>query len=410
MSLPLLEGVRILELALLMPADHVGSILADLGADVIKVEQPPYGDYVRELGGTLGPGISEFHLFYNRNKRSLALNLRSEEGQKIFHQLVAESDVVYESGTPGTREKLRADYESCRAINPNIIYASFPGYGYKSPYNNMPAHGWGVYAFTNSSPIERMEDGRLRRGETPEGGFTDPGPFIAALSIVSAVIRKLRTGEGARLDMAMSDPLIYAQHSEAFKLLNDYPVFVPHSAPPGRSNSIRFNYYECGDGGIIAFQAVEKKFWDNFCRVVKRDDWISTGDWPITIDFGTDEPEIEQEMIKIFKTKPLKEWMRILSEADIPVSPGYTLDQVLQDPHVAERGLISEYDHPGFGPIKQIGFPLLMDGAKFRTSRYAPFAGQHNEEILKSLSYSDAEILTFKENKIIGEDTRLQSK
>ena len=221
MTFPLLEGVRVLEMALLMPADQVAANLADLGADVIKVEQPPYGDYVRDLGGILAPGISQFHLFHNRNKRSLALDLRTDEGQKIFHKLVATADVLYESGTPGSKKKLGADYETVVEINPNIIYASYNPYGNKGPYNHMPSHGWGVSAFANSSPIERMEDGRLRAGSSgPRTGQRDPGPWIASMCIAAAVVRKLKTGQGSHLDIGMTDCLIYAQHSEAFKILN----------------------------------------------------------------------------------------------------------------------------------------------------------------------------------------------
>ena len=410
MSLPLLTGTRVLEMSLLMPADHVGGMLADLGAEVIKVEQPPYGDYVRELGGLLAPGISEFHLFYNRNKKSLALNMRADEGKKIFHKLVATADVLYESGTPGSKDKLTADYESVRKTNPNIIYVSYPAFGYKGPYRDLPSHGWGVMAFANSSPIVRMEDGRLTKWENPHrGGFTDTGPVMVALTIAAAVVRRLKTGEGSRIDIAMSDPMLYQQHSEAFKLLNDYEVKIPHSAPPGRSNPIRFNFYDCQDGKVIAFQAVEKKFWDNFCHVVGREDWISTGDWPITIDFGTDEPEIEQELIKIFKAKPLSEWMKILIEADVPVIPGYTLEQVLQDSHIAARDLVYEYDHPGFGHVKQMAYPALMDGAEY-DPKPAPYGGQQNEEIIKSLGYSDSDIAALREAKVIGEDTRLLQK
>lgn len=404
MTLPLLEGIRILELSLLMPADHVGGILADMGADVIKVEQPPNGDYIRELGGTLGPGVSEYHLYYNRNKRSLALNLKTEEGQKIFHDLVATADVVYESGTPGSKKKLGADYESCVKANPNIIYASFPPYGNFGPYAYMPSHGWGVFAFSNSSPIERMPDGRLKVGASPHGGFTDPGPITMALSIAAAVVRKLKTGKGCQLDLAMSDAVIWAQHSAAFEILNDYPVLIPHSSPPGRSNPIRFNYYECSDGKVIAFQAVEKKFWVNYCDVVGHPEWYDRGTWPNGLDFGTDEPELEQEMIAIFKTKTLAEWMDLLGNADIPVTPGYTLPEVLADPHIEARGLISEYDHPGFGHVRQLSFPVLMEGEKYSHKRPAPRAGQHNEEILASLNVGAGDIARLRASGVIGEE------
>lgn len=416
MTYPLLEGVRVLELALLMPADQVAANLADLGADVIKVEQPPLGDYVRDLGGILGPGISELHLFHNRNKRSLAINLRTEEGQKVFHQLVKTADVVYESGTPGSKIKLKADYESCRKVNPNIVYASFNPYGNKGPYSHMPSHGWGVSAFANSSPIERMPDGRLRVAKTgPRGGQTDPGPWIASLAIVAAVVRKLKTSQGAHLDIGMTDALIYTQHSQAFKLLNpQYPVGLDHFQPAGpqggTSNPIRFNYYECKDGKVLAFQATELKFWQNFCRVVNRPDWLPKEPWPITVDIGVNEPEIEKELIALFKTKTLKEWIKVLGDADIPVTAGYTLPEVLQDEHVHVRQLIQQYDHPGFGPVKTLGFPMLMDGAEFKIRRPAPWGGKDNVEILTELGLSKKEIQELKDKQIIGEDRRLFDK
>jgi crotonobetainyl-CoA:carnitine CoA-transferase CaiB-like acyl-CoA transferase len=404
MSFPLLGGARVLELSLLMPADHVGSILADLGAEVVKVEQPPGGDYVRELGGTLAPGISEFHLFYNRNKKSLGLNMRTEEGQKIFHQLVAQSDVVYESSTPGSREKLRADYESCRKTNPEIIYASFSPYGYVGPYSRLPSHGWGVFGFTGTSPVIDMGDGRLNKGENIVG-FGDPGPMTCAAIIMAAINYKQRTGKGCRLDISMSDVLIYHQHSEAFRHLNNYPVHIPHRTK-GRSNEVRFNFYRCKDGKAIAFQAVEKKFWDNFCRVVGREDWMNRGDWKIRIDFGGDDPELEAEMIPLFKTKTLAEWMKLLGEADVPVIPGYSLPEVLDDSHVVERKLISSYDHPGFGPVRQMAFPLLIDGEELEMSRPAPWAGQDNAAILAELGYTADEIAVFSEHGVIGSDPR----
>jgi len=390
MALPLLKGVRVLELALLMPADHVGGILADLGAEVIKVEQPPKGDYVRELGGVLAPGISEFHLFFNRNKKSLAINLRTEEGQKVFHELLKTTDIVYESGVPSARKKLRADYESCKATKPDIIYASFPGFGVDSIYSHIPAHGWGVAALSGKSPIETLPDGRLKVGESIGGMGT--GPVIAALSIVSALNHRNQTGEGCHLDISMADCFIYDQHSEAFKALNDYPIKIPQTVP-GRSEPVRFTYYKCQDGGVIAFQAVEKKFWQSFCRVVGREDWLERGDWKISVDYGTDDPELEKEMNVLFKTKPLDEWIKLLGDADVPVVPGYTLNESVHSKYAEGRGLIDSYDHSGFGTVRQVNFPALMRGESRVQGRPAPSVGQDNEQILQSLGYG-ADALT----------------
>lgn len=394
MALNLLQGVRVLELALLMPADHVGAILADLGADVIKIEQPPKGDYVRELGGVLAPGISEHHLFFNRHKRSITLDLRTPEGQDVLRKLVASADVLYESGVPGTRAKLGADYETVRGIKPDIIYASFPGFGMTSPYSHIPAHGWGVSALSGLSPAERLPDGRLRVGQSRSGVIGSPGPVICALAIASAVVHRQLTGEGSNLDISMADCNIYAQHVDAFKALNGYEVKIPQVVP-GRSEPVRFTFYECQDGQVIAFQAVEKKFWVNFCKLVNREDWIGRGDWRISVDYGTDDPELEREMNILFKTKPLDEWVDLLGNADVPVVPAYTIEQSVHSSYAEARGMVSSYEHPGFGPVRQVAFPVHVNGEGFETTRPAPDAGADTNDILAELGYEPAQIEAF---------------
>jgi formyl-CoA transferase len=398
MALPLLKGVRVLELALLMPADHVAGILGDLGAEVIKVEQPPNGDYVRELGGVLAPGISEFHLFFNRNKKSLAINLRTEEGQKVFHELLKTTDVVYESGVPSARKKLRADYESCKATKPDIIYASFPGFGVDSIYSHIPAHGWGVAALSGRSPIETLPDGRLKVGKG--AGGSGSGSVVTALSIVAALNHRNQTGQGCHLDISMADCFIYDQHSEAFKALNDYPVKIPQTVP-GRSEPVRFTYYKCQDDQVIAFQAVEKKFWQSFCRTVGREDWLERGDWTISVDYGTDDPELEKEMNALFKTKPLDEWIKLLGDADVPVVPGYTIDQVVHSEYAEARGVVDSYEHAGFGQVKQVNFPAQMRGNGSAPNRPAPNVGQDNEDIMQSLGYDAKAIAGLREKGIL---------
>ncbi|MBI2164805.1 MAG: CoA transferase [Chloroflexi bacterium] len=400
MALPLLKGIRVLEMALLMPADHVGAILADLGAEVIKIEQPPRGDYVRELGGVLGAGVSEFHLYYNRGKKSLAVNLKSEEGRKVFHDLLKKSDVVYESSVPGTRKALGADYESCKKVKPDIIYASFPGYGFTSPYAHIPAHGWGVSAFSGVSRPERLPDGRLKVSSEGAGGASS-GSLMAALAIVSALNYRRATGQGCLLDVAMSDVNIWNQHSRAFRALNDHPVLAPQH-PDSPTTPVRFTFFECKDGKTIAFQAVEKKFWDNYCRAVARPDWLNKGNWSglVSLDYGYDQPELEKEMIKLFKTKNLKEWLKLLGDADVPVIPGYSIEEVVFDDHVRLREQVYEYDHPGLGKVRQVSFPVLMSGVHY-TANPAPRVGQHNEELIKELGYTRAQIDELRAKKII---------
>ena len=400
MTIPLLNNVRILELALLMPADHVGAALADLGAEVIKIEQPPKGDYVRELGGVLAPGISEFHLFYNRNKKSLSLNLKTQEGQKIFAGLVATADVVYVSGVPETWKKLECDYDSCRQIKPDIIYVAYTGFGMDSAYSHIPAHGFGVSALSGLRPPERLPDGKIRPTPSRAGVIGPHGPMICSLVVAAALYHRARTGTGCFVDMAMADCDIYLQHSDAFTALNHYPVQIPQMVP-GRSEPVRFTYYQCKDGRSICFQAVELKFWNRFCCAVGREDWKNRGDWKIGVDYGTDDPGLESEMRALFETKTLQEWMVLLGDADVPVVPAMSLEQVVDDQYVLNREMISQYEHPGFGPVRQVAFPARVPGASFKTIRPAPCVGEHNEEILLTLGYTLDRVPELKKKGVI---------
>jgi crotonobetainyl-CoA:carnitine CoA-transferase CaiB-like acyl-CoA transferase len=340
--------------------------------------------------------------------------MRTAEGKEVFHKLVATADVLYESGTPGSKNKLTADYDSVVKTNPNIVYASFPAYGFKGPYSHLPSHGWGVMAFTNTSPIEDLGNDRLRSKDTGQkGGFTDAGPMITAMSIIAAVVQKLKTGKGAHIDVAMCDPLLYAQHSDVFPILNpQYPVGLVHFERTGTSLPIRFNYYWCKDRKVLAFQATEKKFWVPFLKIVGRDDWLKEleeNPWPIALDIGNYEPDKEQAMIDIMLTKTLDEWMDLLGHNDVPVIPGYNLEQLLADDHVKERNLIVEQDQPGFGKVKQVSFPILLDDADFSASP-APWAGKDNVDVIKGLGYTDQQIQAMQTQKILAEDTRLTAK
>ena len=215
------------------------------------------------------------------------------------------------------------------------------------------------------------------------------------------------TGEGCFLDVAMCDANIYAQHSQAFKGLNSYTVKVPQRPDNATTTPIRFTYYSCKDGKVLAFQAVERKFWENFCRAVGQPEWIARGgeyklggDSPSAVDYGFNQPELEQELIKLFKTKSMQEWVKFLGDADVPVIPGYTISEVVEDDHAKMRQQVYEYDHPGFGHVKQVAFPVTMPDVKY-SAKPAPWVGEDDEDILVSMGYSQTKISELRNSKII---------
>ncbi len=382
-----LEGIRVIDLTRLLPFT---SWLADMGAEVIKVEEPEVGDYSRWFPPTIN-GQGAYFMLVHRNKKSLTLNLKSDKGKEVFRKLVRVSDVVIESFRPGVSERLGVDYKSVKEVNPKIVYCSVSGYGQTGPYRNFPGHDinyialGGVLALTG------------RKGEPPVVPGTqiaDLGScLLATVAILSALIFRSKTGEGQYIDISMTDTAIsWMTIPSAFYFAG---FEVERGELPVLGGFPCYGVYETKDGKYISVGCLEEHFWVKLCKVLGREEY---GGYQWDME---KRDEIFNSFREIFKTKTRDEWFSILAKEDICVAPVYSLQEVFSDSHVLEREMVLETEHPRLGKIKQIGFPVKFSKTPCEFRRFAPLLGEHTVEILKQLGYRTEEIDEMKKSGVI---------
>ncbi len=397
--LPLLKGTRILDMSALIPGAMSTHLLADWGAEVIKVEAVPVGDWLREVRSIdreLRIGVP--HLMLNRNKKSVSLDLKKQEGREAFYKLLLTADAVFEVSVPGTREKLGVDYERCREVKPDVVYASLTGFGYTGPYARHPSHGGGPEAATGIATPVKLPDGRITIDRPqPRIGDALAGCF-GAMSVMSGIIHHSLTGEGCRLETSMADALVWFQNERVFHQYND----IQFRETPIGAGAARYNFYECKDGRYVLLMPIEKKFWIRFCDAIGREDLKSKANWDVGIDFGINYPGLEEEMTAILKTKTAEEWLDVLGDADVPVAPTLSVQELVQQKdYVAARKPTVSYEHPGFGPVTLTSTPLKWPGHDFSVQMPAPRVGEHNEEILGELGYSTEDMERLRKSDVI---------
>ena len=385
--LKLLNGFRILDLCRL--AAGATTKLADLGAEVIKVEEPPYGDYLRGLPPIMpDSGVALFYEMINRNKKSLGLNLKAEEGRKIFFELLQTADAVVEISKPGTFERIGLDYKSLRQHKPDLVYCSITGYGQAGPYRALPSHGMNIDAAAGLLEIDH------RPGQRPElkvgsAQGLEMGSTHAALGVLAALLRRSRTGEGCYIDAACWEGAL-AANRQMPPALNLPAVGMDFEDPlrPGGPGP-KYNVYGTKDDKVVLICPIEKKFWIAFCSVVGHDEWIDRGHYgDLPMDYGESDPALRDDIEAVMRTRTRDEWIATLLAADIPVSPVLTADELVEDAHVAERGMVISD-----GRRHYVRLPMLVDGQAAEIALPAPVLGSHTAEILTGLGY-DADAQT----------------
>jgi crotonobetainyl-CoA:carnitine CoA-transferase CaiB-like acyl-CoA transferase len=392
-----LGGLRVVEVSLLAP-NMLGMHLAELGADVIKVEEPVRGDYTRHVGSASAGDLSFLHLRWNRGKRSIALDLRTAAGVAVFRQLVGVSDVVVEGMRPGALERRGLAYRTLAELRPTLVFCALSGFGQTGPYRDLATHGVAYDAYAGLAPPEETEDGfpTIPRRYLDVG--TQAGALYAAMAVLAAVIHARATGRGAYLDVAQADAA--AAWSAAGRVDPLLSGLSTNRDGPDLQSSVRYQYYRTADHRTVLFQASERHFFERFCRAVEREDLLTGGG----SEFGEHargDTGLRRELAAIFATRTQEEWIALFIDADVPGSPVHTTRELLDDPHFRARAQVSEQDHPQAGALRMLDTPIRSDRPPSRL-RPAPAHGEHTDEVLEELGVAAERIAALRDAGVVA--------
>ena len=378
-----LEGVRVLDLTRLLPGGFCTLLLADMGADVLKVEDTGTGDYIRWMPPYYGGEeqqregtASAYFLALNRNKRSLRLNLKDERGRDVLLRLAEDYDVVVESFRPGVMDRLGVGYEALRSRNPRVIYCPISGYGQDGPLTARSGHD------TNYLALNGLLGLTGRRGGPPiqsAGQIADlgGGGLMAAVGILTALHERERSGEGQLVDISMTDGALSWLAMVAARYFAEQQV--PRRGEPELAGGIAcYLPYETSDGKWVSLGALEPKFWQSWCNGVGRPDLIEK-------QFEHPDSEAGAEIASVFRERTRDEWTAFAGEHDCCLEPILDLDEVLDSELVRARGMVVELDQPGIGPVKQVGAPIKLSRTPADTTGAAPALGADTDDVLREI-------------------------
>ncbi|RKQ35712.1 CaiB/BaiF CoA transferase family protein [Oceanobacillus halophilus] len=369
-----LKSIKILDLTRLLPGPFCTMLLADFGAEVIKVEAPNTGDYLRDYQPKVDNNSAFFHSL-NRNKKSICLDLKKEEGKAHFKDLVKQADVVVESFRPGVMEKLGLDYSVLKEINPSLIYCAITGYGQTGPYANLPGHDINYISLTGLLDLMGEKDGKP---VVPATQIADigGGALPATIGILLALMERKDSGKGQFVDISMMDGVLSW-------LQATLPNYLSTDVLPHRGEQLLdggracYAVYETKDGRYLSVGALEPKFWKNFCTVIEREDLI-----PLLDASLNEQYRMKYEIQTIIMEKTLEEWTEAFSGVEACVTPVLTYNEVISNPQVIARDMIQTL----FDQKKYIGVPIKLSETPGKIKTKAPELGEHTQQILQEKS------------------------
>lgn len=388
-----LSGIKILDLSRLLPGPYCSMLMADLEADVLKVEAPLTGDYIRWWPPKLGTN-SGFHVVLNRNKRSLTLNLKEPQGRDIFKQLASGADVVLEGFRPGVMDRLGLGYEALKQINPRLIYCAISGYGLSGARSQRAGHDInylslnGVLSYSGRPSTPTMAGVQI----ADLGG----GGLLAAFSILAALLARERVGEGQLIDISMTDGALAWNCMRWGKFLADGMTPAPGDDFLNHGYAC-YNLYETKDGRYMSVGALEPQFWKEFCKVVGHEEW----DRPNYFEPGPHQSELSAVIAAMFKEQTQAVWAELFAKADCCCEPVLNLPEVMNDAEMQARGMVVDLVHQSWGAYRQLGIAPKFSLTPGTLRSHAPELGEHTAAVLETLGYSPEQVNTLKSAGIV---------
>jgi crotonobetainyl-CoA:carnitine CoA-transferase CaiB-like acyl-CoA transferase len=377
-----LTGIRVLDLTQLYPGPLATMMLADLGADVVRLDHPSRLDILHFLPPFVGKE-SAAYLSLNRSKRSLGLDTGKEAGRQVFFDLVRTADVVMEQFRPGVLDKIGIGYDQAVPFNPRIIYVSITGFGQNGPYRKKAGHDINYLALAGL--LSQVKKG----GEMVLPGFQTAdvvgGSYMGVIGCMVALWCREKTGKGQKIDVSMMDgilPMLTLQLAQYWgdQENKENVNFLNGSFP-------FYGVYECADGKYVSLGALEQKFWAGFCQMANKPDWL-----PLQFPVGEEIGKVREEVAGLFKTKSRDEWLKLAEAHDVCLSSINELEDLERDPQIQAREMIIEMEHEKGLKLKAIGVPIKFSDSKPDEPEPAPAVGQHSIEILEEIGYTEERI------------------
>ena len=392
-----LDGIKILELARVLPGEFCTMLLADMGADVLKIETPGTPESEEEKRRAA-------FAYANRNKRSLALNLKAPEGQAIFGKLAATADVVVEGFRPGVMKRLGADYETIRKVNPRIVYCSLSGFGQDGPYRDYPAHDLNYLSLAGVLGLIGEPE---RKPAIPLNIIADYGgaSLHGALGIMLALFARERTGRGQHVDVAYLDStlsLLAATPNLRF-------FFSDGLAPRRGAGFLGGSYpyyavYETKDRKLLSIGCTEPWLWENFCKAIGRPEFVEYSRLADQFVRAANQEEVKarEEVEAIIRTRTRDEWYDFLVKHDVCVGKVYDIEEVFEDPQIQARQMVVETEHPEVGKVKEVGVAIKLSETPGAVRAAAPYRGEHTDQVLSDLGMKPAEIKGLRDKRVVA--------
>jgi crotonobetainyl-CoA:carnitine CoA-transferase CaiB-like acyl-CoA transferase len=385
-----LEGLRVLDVTQVMAGPFCAMVLADLGADVIKIE-PPAGDSTRQMPGAVGADSPSFNAV-NRGKRSVVVNLKSDDGRAVFMRLARSTDILIENYRPGVMTALGLGYDALAGTNPRLIYASISGYGQTGPQRGKGGFDLIAQGVSGIMSITGEPGGPPVKSGVP---LTDLGAGLFALvGILAAVEHRHRSGVGQYVDTSLVDAGVALSVWEATEYFSG--IGIPSALGSAHRMNAPYQAIRCADG-YITLGAANERLFRRLCDVLGHTEWIDQPEFADNASRVRNREALAERIESMTSQQPRSHWLAVLEANDIPCGPINNYAQVFADPQVVARGMVVETEHPRLGRLKTLGTPIKLSATPADVSRRAPLLGEHTGEVLAEAGFSESEVAALRE-------------